>query len=258
MLIILLAFAAIIGVSVLPLRDLSGGLLKDFSLFSDVQRHATDTVAEEETPDDIDPELLEAMAAEGSTAKPGVEGIPISRIHPLNAPDSLLSLPIDTIISEPKPSRKNGLVVIEDYSTSGLGLVHLKNALVPGGFARIAVVGDSYIEGDIFTQDFRELMQSAYGGQGVGFVNMHSEFPGFRKSVRQGGKGWKTFLANKKDAQRVYLDLAEQYAVAGGDATSTYHGTKAFSHTSGWDVSKFLFIAPEDAVVSVKIGDSEW
>ena len=51
----------------------------------------------------------------------------------------------------------------------------------------MAVVGDSYIEGDIFTQDPRELFQDAYGGEGVGCVNMHSDFlrlPPFGKTGR--------------------------------------------------------------------------
>lgn len=255
-LIILIAVAIIAGVSLLPLAEWSGGKLKNFSLVSDVQKVvAEDAPADStEVTDDIDPELLEAMAAEVGDAV--VNGTPAP--HPLTAPDSVLAQSIDTIISEPKPSRSGDLVVIEDYSASGLGLVQLRNAINTGRLARIAVVGDSYIEGDIFTQDFRELMQSAYGGEGVGFVNMHSDFPGFRRSVKQGGKGWKTYLANKKDARRDYIDLAEQYAMPTGEATSTYQGTKAFTHTGSWAVSRMLFIAPEGAEISVKAGQSDW
>lgn len=254
LLIILIAFAIIIGVSFLPLAEWSGGKLKNFSLFADVQRHvAVDSVEEAAgATDNIDPELLQAMEDEKQGRGPR------HLAHPLHAPDSVLAQPIDTIMVEPKPSRRGELVVIEDYTSRGLGLVQLKDALTSGRFARIAVVGDSYIEGDIFTQDLRELMQTAYGGAGVGFVNMHSEFPGFRRSVKQGGRGWKTFMANKKEARREYLDLAEQYAVAGGDALSTYKGTNAFPHTADWMVSKVLFIAPEDAQISIRTAGGEW
>ena len=114
---------------------------------------------------------------------------------------------------------------------------------------RLSVVGDSYIEGDIFTQDLREKLQTAYGGEGVGYVSMHTDFPGFRRSVRQGGKGWKTHMANKK-AARKYLDLAEQYATPTGKANSSYEGTKAFPHTGEWSRSRFLFISPENSIIS--------
>lgn len=49
---------------------------------------------------------------------------------------------------------------------------------------RIAYFGDSFIEGDIFTADLRDLLQSRFGGSGVGFVDMASQTAGFRRSVR--------------------------------------------------------------------------
>lgn len=251
LLVVLIAVLIVIGVSFLPLSRLTGGRMKDFSLFSDIFREAgiIKSEAEEEKEDeDLDPELLEAMK---ETSEPKE-----SR-NPLTASDSVLSLPIDTIIASPKPSRQGELVVIEDYTTDGVGLIHFRHAVRSGRLARVAVVGDSYIEGDIFTQDLRDKLQDTYGGSGVGYVSMHSDFPGFRRSVKQGGKGWKTFMANKKPDAR-YIDLAEQYAVAAGAANSTYEGTKAFPHTSSWDCSRFLFISPQNSVINVKTAGGEW
>lgn len=239
--IIIIALAVIIAISFLPLSKWTGGKIKDFSLFSDILKEAGIIEgAPSSEPEDIDPELLAAMAHADSVAR-----------------DSIAALPVDTIIAPVKPSRKGELVMVEDYTTDGVGMSHLKNAIASGKLARIAVVGDSYIEGDIFTQDLRELLQEAYGGEGVGYMNMHSDFPGFRRSVRQGGSGWKTYLANKK-ADKEYLFLSEQYAMPAGVATSTYKGSSSFPHAQKWSRSRFLFIAPQNAVVNVKTSEGEW
>lgn len=244
-LIILIALLLLVGLSQLPLSRWTDGRIKDFSLISDILREVG--IIDHTNPDNeqIDPALLEAMEAEDD---------------PMKAPDSVLSAPIDTIVLEPRPSRQGELVVIEDYTDSSQGLMWLQAAIASEGTARVAVVGDSWIEGDIFSQDLRHLLQEEYGGSGVGFVNMHTDFPGFRRSVKQGGKGWTTFMANKK-ADKSRLDLAEQYAVpqAGVTASSTYAGTSAFgAETEGWTRSRFLCLAPEGATVQVKIGEGEW
>lgn len=241
--IILIAIAIVAVVSLLPLSKWSGGRIKDFSLVSDILKEVgimegVPSYASEET---IDPELLKAQ----EESEAGVVREP--------APGE----PIDTIISPVKPSRVGEDVRVEDYTTLGVSFANLKGAIASGRLARIAVVGDSYIEGDIFTQDLRELFQSKYGGEGVGYVNMHSDFPGFRRSVKQSGSGWKTYTANKK-ADKAYLDIAEQYSIPSGTATSIYKGSTTFEHTASWSRSRFLFISPEDITISVKTDDSEW
>ena len=166
--IILIAVIIVVIVSLLPLSKWSGGRIKDFSLFSDILKEVGIMEGEPSyaTAENIDPELLKAAAeAEKEAEKAPLPGEPI-----------------DTIISPVKPSRVGDLVRVEDYTTLGTGFTNLKSAISEGRLARVAVVGDSYIEGDIFTQDLRELFQDAYGGEGVGYVNMHSDFPGFRRS----------------------------------------------------------------------------
>ena len=246
-LIIVFAIVILTILSLLPLSKWSGGRIKDFSLISDILKEiveAGEQDGQETAQEQVDPELLQAM----EEAK---------QRDPLTASDSVLALPIDTIIHAPKAPREGDLVVIEDYTTDQVGLIQFKNALSQGQMARIAVVGDSYIEGDIFTQDLREKLQTTYGGEGVGYVSMHSDFPGFRRSVKQGGAGWKTFMANKK-VNNSYVFLAEQYAIPSGNATATYEGTKAYEQTKQWSRSRFLFIAPENCTISVKTADAEW
>ena len=58
---------------------------------------------------------------------------------------------------------------------------------------RIAVLGDSFIEGDILTADLRERLQECYGGGGPGFAPMASPLTAFRRTVRTQSKGWTTY-----------------------------------------------------------------
>jgi hypothetical protein len=48
---------------------------------------------------------------------------------------------------------------------------------------RVAYFGDSMIEGDLITQDLRNLFQNRFGGEGVGFMPVTSIVAGFRQSI---------------------------------------------------------------------------
>jgi lysophospholipase L1-like esterase len=61
------------------------------------------------------------------------------------------------------------------------------------GDIRIAYFGDSMTDGDLIVQDFRNSLQSQYGGKGVGFVSITSESAGSRSSISHQYSGnWKT------------------------------------------------------------------
>ncbi len=57
---------------------------------------------------------------------------------------------------------------------------------------RIAYFGDSMIEGDLITQDFRDCLQDAFGGNGIGYLPITSIVAGFRTSVIHSFDGWTT------------------------------------------------------------------
>lgn len=95
-----------------------------------------------------------------------------------------------------------GKTCIEDYSESKKeGMAYFYKALdrskKKGNYVRVAMFGDSFIEGDIFSADLRELLQQKYGGSGVGFVSMTSAVSGFRRTVRHSFNGWSSFLQQK-------------------------------------------------------------
>ena len=78
------------------------------------------------------------------------------------------------------------IVPVEDFDTTAYGAFRrfcdtLLGAQRP---VRIAVLGDSFVEGDILTADLRERLQSVYGGGGTGFAPMASPLTAFRRTVK--------------------------------------------------------------------------
>lgn len=237
LIILFVALAMVVGVSYLPLARWSGGKIKDFNLLSDVLPSwvGSDTSRVGNAPENVDPELADAM-------KNGIaDSIDINN---------------DSILIDIQPARVDGIVQVEDYTLSQRGLHKLREALAAGRLARVAVLGDSYIEGDIFTQDLRAQLQTAHGGSGVGYMNLFTEFPGFRRSVRQGGGGWKARAASK-GADTTYMNISEHYFTPTGEAVATYKGTSSLANADMWTVSQFLFIAPKGGTVKIK-AEGEW
>lgn len=237
--IIFCTVAILVGLSFLPYERWTNGKISNFNLLSDIiEKTDSDSIAVEEGVEMIDPELQAAMQ---DTREKDTTGVAAGEA------------PLIAI----QPNKQGEMVILEDYTESGRGLKQMRESLKKGGVTRIAVIGDSYIEGDIFTQDLRQMLQDEYGGSGVGYVNMHSDFPGFRRSVKQGGKGWKEYAANKS-ADPKYTGLSQHYFTASANANATYKGTDKLPHLNSWGNSQFLFIAPKDAVVKVKTGQGEW
>ncbi len=95
-----------------------------------------------------------------------------------------------------------GMVAIEDFADpSGIHreMDHFYAALNQAGSrpVRIAYYGDSFIEGDIFTADLRELLQQRFGGQGVGWVDITHIASGFRQTIRTNSSGWASHHNNE-------------------------------------------------------------
>ena len=85
-------------------------------------------------------------------------------------------------------------VHIEDYSPGHVGLSRFFQALNQidslGRPVRIAVLGDSFIEGDIVVADLRSNLQALFGGQGVGFVPIYAVTDPYRPTIKHKSVGW--------------------------------------------------------------------
>ncbi len=185
------------------------------------------------------------------------------------------SIATDTIILTPQsntimvrppititPQRKQGdITLIEDYTIEQAGLLNFEKAINSLDTlqrpVRIAVLGDSFIEADILTENIRQLLQDMYGGHGVGYVAMHSDFPGFRYSVSQSSSGWDTYsVASKPDYSKTSLTLQLHCPKSEEKAITNFKGVKKLRHLNTWDISKIGFIAGAEGVISVKSDSS--
>lgn len=220
-----------------PWNQWTGGKFKDIDLLADFISHRGRSDAETEPAGNaaLDPELLALTASADSVATAPAP-------HDTTEAKADTLPPIPTNFTAP---RMGDVVLLEDYSADGTGLYALKNILAQGRSrnVRIAMVGDSYIEGDILAQDLRAGLQSRYGGGGVGYVGAFSRFPGFRGSVNQASSGWdeKDIKEMKDDHLRTILG---HYHTARQGAETRYIGTVNPEHVNNWQRTRIIFEAP--------------
>ena len=229
----------LMALSAVPWSSLTGNRLKDFNLFGDLLPGQTPAPAAPASVE-IDPEL-ESFIAEAEVEKQTeLPAEPVEQSRPEE--------PAPVSVVDEAPVDDDGDVMFEYYSADSL--THFKAALASEG-ARVAVIGDSFIEGDIFTQDLRRLLQDTYGGEGVGYMSLHSDFPGFRSSVAQSGSGWKMHDLRTFSAHDSLRTLAGEYGRAEGPAHAGYKGVASRPHLGSWSQSQFLFIAPDSGTVTL-------
>lgn len=123
---------------------------------------------------------------------------------------------------------------------------------------RIAYYGDSFICGDILTQDLREMLQEKFGGSGVGAVELVQQYS--RSSVRQSSEGLSEYDPVKRNGFKVDLQgMTGEYCVSDAAATAKLIGTttKHSSHVKTWTNSQLFFRPQSSATVSCQINGKQ-
>jgi len=262
LLIIGCAVLMVAALSLIPWGKITNNIFKDFNLLSDLFPGSGKSVAEEA----IDPELIAAIqegddddddvavstggTSSGTDKKSKATDAGNNNIIDDSAP-VVVKLPSADQVKPKQSARQGDKVVIEDYTINSSGMSHLRGALASGR-ARIAIIGDSYIEGDILAMNLRSDLQDTYGGSGVGYMYLQSNLTGFRTSVKQTCSGW-TVKDIRKNANDAYKSLAGEYFVSTSGANTTYKGSGKLPHLASWSSTRFLFISPEDATITMSI-----
>ncbi len=180
---LLLTVLILLGLYSLP-SELLGVKLKRVDLLSALRR-------EEST--DLQIQTAEEIFAKDKNETPSIatDSIPlleqeeVARRQALTEEYTIANAQQDTLSAGSK-------VLIQDYSEHRNALHHAVDALDQKKRLRIAVLGDSFIEGDIFTYDLRRLLQKQFGGYGVGWMPITSKVANFRKGIQHSFDGWKT------------------------------------------------------------------
>lgn len=233
--------------SFIPWASITKNYFKDFNIFEDICTTKTVNDGEGEI---IDPELLALMSGDNLEDLQKAESSnTTATTETTDLPSDSIATVTDTIvIAEPINPRVGDLVVVEDYTPNGSALSRFARAIKSATTrpVRIAMIGDSYIEGDVFSQDLREKLQTLYGGRGAGYMMMHTDIPGFRRSVSQTDNGW-TSHDIRHVSKMDYKWLAGEYFTGNSGAVSTYKGVKRLAHANAWNNSKFLFVSPKES-----------
>lgn len=146
-------------------------------------------------------------------------------------------------------------VPIRDYSAGGTmlrsfmnKLAHVRGMRRP---LRIGFMGDSFIEGDLLTADFRELMQNKYGGGGVGFVPITSQVAGFRQTVGHKFGKWKqSSIVNNKAGR---FTISAFHFTPSEDSYVEYKGSSNKKHLDRFGRARLLFISKGQSVIRATV-----
>ena len=153
-------------------------------------------------------------------------------------------------------SCKSGMTCIEDYSDTdvpSMGAFYeaLSKVNSLGRPVRIAYFGDSFIEGDIFTGDLRAMLQTEFGGCGVGYVPITSSVAGFRATVHHKFSGWNSHsVTDSIGFKRTLQDVSNHYFIPHHDAWVSLEGTAHYAaRLDSCKVSSFYFFSPDSLVL---------
>ncbi len=154
-------------------------------------------------------------------------------------------------------SKQQGLdadefLAIEDFSQEANALVSFYEKLQEikelDRPLRIAFLGDSFIESDIFTAPLRERLQNKFGGLGVGFMGLWAEALGYRKSIIQRVKDW-----------------SDKSVLTSGNGSQIISGHKFVAKDGAWvsyqmpegkdcfEEATIYYTAKREATISIKI-----
>lgn len=153
-----------------------------------------------------------------------------------------------------------GAVAIEDFSESGYLLEPFYEALkkAHSDQVRIAVLGDSFIEGDIMTADLREMFQNEYSGAGVGYMPITSQVNKFRGSVVHsfGDSKWHQYSLLKESSRGDYALAGHTFQAKEDGAWVEYTGNKFRKHLSRFQRATLLFINRGGSKITAIVNDS--
>lgn len=270
--------AVLVCVAFIPPQTICGIPLRRANILSDVLRF-DDKEAADETLPELDDEFSGDFHRFAGQLDAGEAPLPADSIAAEPpAADTLSTAPQlafewTPADSEPPTEPPTGdtarllttLTPIEDFDTLADGPLYRFCARLADTArrtpVRIAVLGDSFIEGDILTADLRERLQSAYSGGGAGFAPMASPLTAFRRTVKTQSKGWTTYNIMQRKAAPARL--RENFYVSGwvsqpaAGASTRWESTDYRKRLDSCTTARVFFLSPRDSRVEVTLNDAQ-
>lgn len=248
------------AVSFIPPQSVGGVKLRRANILSDLMRFDDAPAAEEESAlyDEEDFRVdLEQVAEriEADTTPRSIQIVFEWRVGTDSFPHAITTDSLKLQLAEGiTPIREPDSAAGNSFSGFCDTLLHARRPV------RIAVMGDSFIEGDILTADLREKLQTAYGGGGTGFAPMASPLTAFRRTVKTQSKGWNSYnIMQRKSAPAAARD---HFYVSGwvcqpqAGASTRWECTDFRDGLGDCTTSRIFFISPGPSRVEVTLNDS--
>ncbi|MDE6070579.1 MAG: hypothetical protein K2F92_06930 [Alistipes sp.] len=250
--------AVLTAVSFIPPQSFGRVKLRRANIFSDIAVF-DDTATPETAPALFDEEEFRVDLAE-VVERIEAEAVPahVPTLYEWCAqPDTTTRRPIriDTV-------HRKRVVPIEEFDTERCdGMQAFYDTLLTSRrTVRIAVLGDSFIEGDILTADLRERLQERYGGGGTGFAPMASPLTAFRRTVKTVSKGWSAH--NIMQRKKTPPTLRDKFYVSGWvcqatpGASTRWEATDYRRRLCECSCGRIFFLSPNDSRLEVTVNDS--
>jgi len=176
---------------------------------------------------------------------------------------------VDTVsFATPQPTVNDSIAEIPDFRVTDEIIGYEKGATLKAFVralhelsegkrkkVRIGYFGDSMIEGDLVTQDFRKLLQDYFGGNGVGFVPVTSVVAGFRQTiVHSFSDNWDevNFLNSSGYKGNLFLS---GHAYRPSESSTAYYAGAKFAHLTKFNEC-YLLYGKNDSTSTFTVNDS--
>lgn len=155
---------------------------------------------------------------------------------------------------------------LEDYTADGDGLHALQMTMRAyrnaGQKVRIAFLADSFVEGDIMLGYLRDLLQTEWGGNGVGFVPIATPSAHFRNSVTHTfSKNWTTYSILDAGKTSRYLGMTGycHQPADEGESWVSYKSTNSYKNSTYFNQARLFYLNPahDGARVKYRINKGE-
>jgi lysophospholipase L1-like esterase len=142
--------------------------------------------------------------------------------------------------------------MIEDYTPEHNGLeaffAAVDSIASHQRTVRIAFFGDSFIEGDLVVGDLRDVLQTEWGGQGVGFMPITAEAPRFRRTIDHAFEGWSTHSIVTNGQHPPYGINGCVY-IPSETPSVRYTATKRYKNARQWSTCRLFYNAPVQQMI---------
>lgn len=151
----------------------------------------------------------------------------------------------------------DSVTIIEDYShKAACGMDKFYSMLDDRGSlqrpVRIAFLGDSFVEGDVLVGSLREMLQTHFGGNGIGWIDAADKANQVRPTIKVTSNGLTEYNIKAKNADYDKCCFSMRYATLQTSNKVTLQGTKYKLHATTWQKASIFLTNNSYTSINIK------